>query len=125
MMNLMGSIENPSAQPLQGNNNPQVATPTLQNQQPLEPTITYSSSTPESAPKKKISIKKLLLFFFGLTYNNPSGKKFTYHLQFDAPETKKCSPPQTESTFISDYQVFRPKDSSNGCALTLTDKDGN
>jgi len=179
-MNLMGSIENPSAQPLQGNNNPQVATPTLQNQQPLEPTITYSSSTPESAPKKKISIKKLLLFFFGLiliaiiifigailfstrvlhrnpylvvvpkiiptgfvradtvqseryetgrffvfTYNNPSGKKFTYHLQFDAPETKKCSPPQTESTFISDYQVFRPKDSSNGCAMTLTDKDGN
>lgn len=33
--------------------------------------------------------------------------------------------PQPESSFISDYKVFRPKGSIDGCAMTLVDKDGN
>lgn len=175
----METSENPTILPLQGDNNPQVVTPNLQNQQSFQPTVTYSSSPPEQVPKKKIAFKKMLIYFFGLiflviillvgavlfstrvlhkrpnlvvvpkavpsgyvragtvqserdetgrffifTYNNFNGERFTYHLQFDAPETKKCSPPLAESSFISDYQVFSPKDSNDGCTMTLTDKDG-
>lgn len=61
--------------------------------------------------------------FFILTYNNPSGEKFTYHLQLDATESQGCSPPQAEPSFVSDYRVFSPTDSDDGCAMTLTNKD--
>lgn len=173
----METIENPLVSPLRGNNNPEVAT-SIQNQQTLQQPVTYTSTPPNPGPKRNVSFKKLVFYFFGLillvvvlfigailfstrvlhrrpyivivpktvpsgftraeavqserdengrffifTYNNPSGEKFTYHLQLDAPESQGCSPPQAEPSFVSDYRVFSPKDSDDGCAMTLTNKD--
>lgn len=63
--------------------------------------------------------------FYIFTYLHPSKGNFTYHLQYNPPDYTKCSRPQTESSFISDYQEFLPEGSEDGCAMTLTDKDRN
>lgn len=62
--------------------------------------------------------------FYIFTYSNLKGQKFTYTLRLNTTDVQKCSPPQSQQSFISDYLDFRPKDSNDGCAMTLTDKDG-
>lgn len=62
--------------------------------------------------------------FYIFTYKNIDGKAFTYHMLFNAP-IGICETPPMETSIIKDYQLFRPKDSDDGCAMTLTDKDGN
>ena len=62
------------------------------------------------------------------TYLHPIKGIFIYHLQYNLSNYTKCSPPQAESSlssFLSNYRVFQPKKSEDGCAVTLTNKDGN
>lgn len=64
----MGTTDSSPFQPQQVNNNPQTVTPNFQNLQPYRPTAIFTPPSAPEHPKKKLSIKKILLYLFGLIF---------------------------------------------------------
>ena len=62
--------------------------------------------------------------FYIFSYKSIAGGEFTYHLRYDPPLSGTCQNPPSESTVMSDFADFSPKDSRGGCVMTLTDKNG-